>query len=240
MRGTLAVAKRELRSAFNSPVAYAVILGFLVFTAVWLYFVRRFFALGQADLRSYFSVMPLVFSFLAPALTMRSWAEERRMGTYELLLTLPFSELQLVLGKYLAAFALSAIALGLTLPVPITASLLGSFDPGALAGQYIGILLVAASSTAIGIWVSSLAKNQISAFVAATLGLLALVLVERLSSFFGAGGVIAYFFNWLSLAYHYEPFSRGVVDTRDLAYFAAACVLFLYLSTWNLTRRKWS
>jgi len=240
MSGAFAVARRELKSSFNSPVAYAVILGFLVFTAAWLYFVRGFFALNQADLRPYFGVMPVVIAFLAPALTMRAWAEERRLGTYELLLTMPFTEVQLVVGKFLASLAVAAAALALTLPVPLSASLLGFFDAGVLAAQYLGIFLEAAAALAIGQWVSSLAKNQVSAFLGGVLVLLLLVLMDRITAFAGIGGVAASVLNWLSLAFHFEAFSRGVLDTRDLAYFAAACLVFLYLSAWNLTRRKWS
>lgn len=240
MKRILAVARRELRSSFNSPVAYAVILGFLVFEAAWLYFVSGFFAMGQADLRPYFGVMPLVFAFLAPALTMRSWAEERRLGTYELLLTMPFAEGELVAGKFLASLGVTAIALALTVPVPLTASLLGSFDAGLLAAQYLGILLEAAAALAIGQWVSSLAKNQVSAFLGGVLVLLSLVLVDRVAAYLGLGGVPAALLNWLSLAFHFEAFSRGVLDTRDLAFFVAAVAAFLYLSTWNLSRRKWS
>jgi len=240
MSKVLAVARRELRSSFNSPVAYAVILGFLLFTASWLYFVRGFFALGLADLRAYFGVMPLVLAFLAPALTMRAWAEERRLGTYELLLTMPFAEGGLVAGKFLASLSIAAIALVLTLPVPLTASLLGSFDAGILAAQYLGILLEAAAALAVGQWVSSLAKNQVSAFLGGVLALLLIVLINRISAFARVGGLAAAVLNWLSLEFHFEAFSRGVVDTRDLAYFVAFCAAFLYLSAWNLTRRKWS
>ena len=109
MKNVLAIARREIKSAFNSPVAYAVILGYLLFTGVYLYFIRGFYAVGQADLRSYFTIMPIVLAFLVPALTMRSWAEERRLGTYELLLTLPFTEGQLVLGKFLSSFSLDSL-----------------------------------------------------------------------------------------------------------------------------------
>jgi ABC-2 type transport system permease protein len=240
MKKALAVAKRELRSAFNSPVAYVVLLGFLLFNAVWLYFVRGFYASNQADLRPYFGVMPIVLCFLVPALTMRSWAEERRLGTYELLLTLPYTEGQLVVGKFVGAYALAALALVLTIPVPLAASLLGSFDAGVLAGQYLGIFLEAAAAVAVGGWISSLAKNQVSAFMVSALALLSLVLVDRLAAFLSAGGVAASILNWLSLAFHYESFSRGVVDTRDLAYFLGTCAMFLFLTSWNLTRRKWS
>jgi len=240
MKRVLAVARRELQSSFNSPVAYAVIVGFLVFNAAWLYFVRGFFALGQADLRPYFSVMPVVLAFLAPALTMRSWAEERRLGTYELLLTMPCSEGELVAGKFLASLAVAGVALALTIPVPITSSLLGSFDAGILVAQYLGILLEAAAALAIGQWVSSLAKNQVSAFLGGVLILLLLVLVDRVASYLQIGGAVASLLNWLSLAFHFEAFARGVLDTRDLAFFAAVTTAFLYLSTWNIARRKWS
>jgi len=240
VRPTLAIARRELRSAWNSPVAYVLVVGFLVFCAGWLYFVRGFFAAGLADLRPYFGLMPLAFAFLAPAATMRSWAEERRLGTYELLLTMPFSEGELVGGKFLALLAALPAALLLSLPVPLTASLLGSFDPGVLAGQYLGALLAAATATAAGEWVSSLAKNQVSAFVAAASLLLALVLVDRLAAFLRLGGAAAGLAAWLSMSRHFESLSRGVLDGRDLAYYLATSGVFLYLTAWNVRRRKWS
>ena len=195
MKNVLAVAKRELRSSFNSPVAYAVILGYIMFTGIYLYFIRGFYAVGQADLRGYFTIMPIVIAFLVPALTMRSWAEERRLGTYELLLTLPFTEGQLVLGKFLASFALASIALALTVPVPLAASLLGSFDTGVLVTQYLGVLLEAAAAVAVGEWISSLSKNQVTAFVGSVLALLFLVLVDRVSGFLGAKGMAASLLN---------------------------------------------
>jgi ABC-2 type transport system permease protein len=240
MKNVLTIARRELKSSFNSPVAYAVILSYLVFMGIYIYFIRGFYAAGQADLRDYFTIMPVVFAFLIPALTMRSWAEERRLGTYELLLTLPFAEGQLVLGKFLSSFVLAAIAILLTIPVPLMASLLGSFDSGVLAAQYLGVLFEAAAAVAIGEWISSLAKNQVSAFVGSVLVLLLLVLVDKITSFLGAGGIFASVLNWFSLAFHFDSFSRGVLDTRDLAYYLSAAALFLYLASWGLTRRKWS
>jgi ABC-2 type transport system permease protein len=240
MKNVLAIARRELKSSFNSPVAYAVILGYLLFTGIYLYFIRGFYAVGQADLRPYFTIMPFVLSFLVPALTMRSWAEERRLGTYELLLTLPFTEAQLVLGKFLSSFSLAAIAVAFTIPVPLAASLLGSFDAGTLVTQYLGVLLEAAAAVAIGEWISSLSKNQVTVFVASVFALVILVRLDGIFAFLGAGGLVASVVNWLSLSFHYDSFSRGVVDTRDLAYYLSTAVLFLYLTGWGLTRRKWS
>ena len=240
MKGLLPVFRREFRASFNSPVAYGIIVAFLVFTAAWLYFVTGFFAVGLADLSPYFGLMPIVLAFIVPALTMRSWAEESRLGTAELLLTLPFGELDVVLGKFLAAWALVSTAVLLGLPVPLTAGLLGRFDPGVLFGQYLGVILVAAAATAIGQWVSSRARNQVSAFLGTTLLLLVLVLVDRLGTYLGTGGLAAVLLNWLSLARHFEAFGRGVLDSRDLAYYLATTCFFLYLTAWTIGRRKWS
>jgi len=241
MKGVLTVFRREFRAVFNSPVAWGLIVAFLLFTASWLYFVTGFYAAGMADLSAYFGLMPVVLAFVVPALTMRSWAEEARLGTAELLLTLPLGEVELVVGKFLASFAVVAIAVLLGLPVPLMAGLLGSFDPGILLGQYLGVLLVAAAATAIGQWVSSRARNQVSAFLAGTLLLLLLlVLIDRISAFAGPGGLLASLLNWLSLSRHWQGFGRGVLDSRDLAYYLAVTFFFLYLTAWTLGRRKWS
>jgi ABC-2 type transport system permease protein len=240
MRTIAAVLRRELRGSFNTPVAYAVVVAFTLFTSGWLYFVQGFYAAGLAELRGWFGLMPIVFAFLVPATTMRSWAEERRQGTYELLATMPATEGELVIGKFLAAWSLAGLSLLLTIPVPLFASLFGSFDPGVLVAQYLGVLLMAAAATAIGQWVSSRAKNQVSAFLASTLLLLALVLVERVSGFLGTGGLLAAVLNWSSLAYHYEAFSRGVLDSRDLAYYGLVTAFFLYLTAAGIRARRWS
>jgi ABC-2 type transport system permease protein len=240
MKGTLVVARREFRSAFNSPVAYVLIVGFLVLTAVGLFVVEGFFLVGKADLSPWFGLMPLAFVLLVPAATMRSWAEERRQGTYELLLTLPFSEGELVVGKFIASFGVIAAALLLSLGVPLSCSLLGGFDTGIIVSQYLGVLLLAAASVAIGEWVSSLAKNQVSAFVGSLFVILVFTGADRIGSFVHATGIAASVFNWLSLVFHNASFSRGVLDTRDLAFFVLATVFFLYLTAWNVRRRKWS
>ncbi len=240
MKGTLVIARREFRSAFNSPIAYVLAVAFLVFSSAWLFIFQSYFARGQADLGPWFSIMPVMFAFLIPAATMRSWAEERRLGTYELLLTLPFSEAELVAGKFIAAFAVFAVALLLSLGVPLSLSLLGSFDAGAIFGQYLGILLAAAAATAIGEWVSSMAKNQVSAFVGASLLILAFVLVDKLGAFVHSQGAAAALFAWLSLSAHYSSLARGVLDTRDLSFYLILTLFFLYLTAWNVHRRKWS
>ena len=240
MKGCLAVARREFRSAFNSPIAYVLVIGFLAFSSLWLFIIQSFFAVGQADLQPWFGVMPVMFAFLIPAATMRSWAEERRQGTYELLLTLPFNEGELVAGKYIAALGVFAVAIVLSLGVPLSLSLLGTFDSGAIFGQYLGIILMAAAATAIGEWVSSLAKNQVSAFVGASLLILAFVLVDRVGTFLHSMGLLAQILSWFSLSAHFTSLARGVLDTRDLSYYVILIIAFLYLTAWNVRRRKWS
>ena len=240
MKGVLSVARREFRSAFNSPVAYVLVVGFLVFSAAWLFIIQGFFAIGGADLSPYFTLMPFIFALIVPATTMRSWAEERRLGTYEILLTLPLSEAELVFGKFLSSFGVICVALVLSLGVPISVALLGSFDGGMIFSQYFGIFLTAAAVTAIGEWVSSLAKNQVSAFIGASLLVLIFDLVDRVGAFLHVGGILADLLNWLSLNTHYQSLSRGVLDTGDLAYYLLLTVFFLYLTAWNVRRRKWS
>lgn len=240
MKGSLNIARREIRSAFNSPVAYVLVGAFLVFTSAWLFVVQAFFVQGKAELSAWFGIMPIVFAFLIPSVTMRSWAEERRLGTYELLLTLPYTEAELVIGKFLSSLAIIGLALLLSLGVPLLVSLLGRLDLGVLVSQYAGILLTAAAAIAIGEWVSSLAKNQVSSFIGASLLILVFVLVDRLGSFLHSGGFGASLLNWLSLAFHNQGFGRGVLDTRDLAYYLILTLFFLYLTAWNVRRRKWS
>lgn len=235
MRGVLAMAKRELASYLNTPVAYIAGVFFLSFTSVWFFSVQQFLAVGIASLRGYFSIMPIVFILLIPALTMSSWAEERRLGTDELLLTLPFREYQIVLGKFVASVTVLLGIIALTLFVPVTVTPLGRFEPGQIVGQYIGTVLLGCAGLAIGQFVSSFFRNQISAFIVTALVLLLLTLINQATAFAdvsdGVGRAIAY----LSLDTHYRAFVRGVVDTRDVTYFLGLSFVALYGNTKSLT-----
>jgi ABC-2 type transport system permease protein len=235
----LPIIRRELTSYANSPAAYIFVLFFLLFCSIWLFFIQNFFARGDMSLREFFAIMPAILTVLVPSLTMRTWAEEKRQGTYELLLTMPYSEGELVAGKFLATFTLIGIALVLTLPVPLFVSLFGSIDPGQITGEYLGVLFMAASCAAIGQFVSSLAKNQISAFIFTALVLLAFVLVNTLNELWKPPLFIASILNYVSVGFHFESFVRGVIDTRDVAYFSLLSVLFLYLTAKELKLRKW-
>lgn len=238
--GTLTIARREISAYFNSPVAYIFIVAFLTICGTLFFFFGNFFATGQATMRGYFSMMPLVLSVLAPALTMRLWAEERRQGTYELLLTMPFRDSELVVGKYLATITVIAIALGLSIPVPLMASLFGRFDTGTIITEYLGALLLASAIVAIGQAVSGASKNQISAFMATVLILLGLTLLPQVTVLLSLPAALTGFIHWLSLSYHFSSFGRGVMDTRDIAYFALLTIASLYATTRFLSSRRWS
>ncbi len=237
---TLALARKEVRSAYNAPAAYGVTLFFLLFTSIWLFYIQRFFAMDSASLRPYFAIFPIAFTIVVPSLTMRSWAEERRLGTAELLLTMPFSEGELVLGKFLSSFTVLLVAILLTIPLPLSIAPLGNFDAGAVVGEYLGAILLGAAATALGQFLSSLARNQVSAFLGGVVVLLAATLANQLPMVFDLPRFAAEFINYLSLAFHFESFAKGVVDSRDLAYFLLFTGLFLYLNARVVLFRKWS
>lgn len=239
MNNAVTITRREISGYFNSPVAYMFIVAFLVSTGAVFFFLERFFAVGQASMRGYFSIMPFVLSVLVPSLTMRLWAEERRQGTYELLLTMPFRDGDLVLGKYAAAMVVVLAALALSLPVPMMTSLFGRFDTGTLFTEYFGVVLLASVAVAIGQAVSGASRNQMSAFMATLLVLLTLSLLGQLPVWLTMPAWLSSVVNWLSLSYHFLSFSKGVIDTRDLAYFVLLTLLGLYGSTRMLAAGKW-
>jgi ABC-2 type transport system permease protein len=233
-----AIIKKELYSALHSPVFYGVAVFFLVFTSVWLFYLQRYFMLDSATLRPFFAAFPLAMILAAPALTMKGWAEERKLGSVELLLTMPASEWDLVLGKFIAAFSLLCIILALTIPVPLTLSALGSFDVGVIVGEYIGAVLLSASVISLGLLLSALSKNQASAFLGSAVVLIVVMLINQASARLPAP--LADFANFFSLSFHFEAFSKGVIDTRDAAFFILTTVLFLFLNVRVILYRKWS
>jgi ABC-2 type transport system permease protein len=239
MNNILPLIKKELKSYFNSPIAYILVVTFLVFSSIWIFFVQSFFAGNIASLRNFFSVIPIVFIVVMPALTMRSWAEEKKLGTMEVLMTLPYRESTLVIGKFLAALTLLVIMIALTLPLPLLLSRFGDFDWGEILGQYIGVVLLGAAGISVGLFVSSLMANQISSFLISLFVLLVLTLISQVNRVFAippwAAGVV----NFVSLGYHFSNFQRGLIDTRDLLYYGIVSALFLYLNTKTLVFRKW-
>ncbi|MGC9356892.1 MAG: Gldg family protein [Anaerolineae bacterium] len=240
MKQTLAITRKELRGYFGSPMALIFIGAFLAATLFVFFWMDAFFARGVADVRPLFRRMPALMIFLVAALTMRQWSEEQRAGTLEILLTLPVSSIQLVIGKFLAVVALVAIALALTLFLPVTVSLLGNLDWGPVFGGYLASILLAASYTAIGLFLSSRTDNQIVALIATVLvcGLLYIVGTSGVTDFVGQdlGEVL----RAIGAGSRFQSIERGVIDLRDLLYYITLTGLFLTLNVLSLKAKGWS
>ena len=236
----LALAKKELFSYLSAPAFYGAAVFFLVFTAVWLFYLQRYFTMNVASMRPYFSAFPLVFIFIIPVLTMKSWAEERKTGSIELLLTMPFSEWDLVLGKFFSVFSLLAMTLALTIPVPLSLIPLGEFDSGVIICEYAGALLMGASAVSLGLLLSSLSKNQAGSFLGSAVVLLAVMMISPLTFSLNLPYWLSECINFVSLSFHYESFSKGLLDSRDIIYYIASTALFLFITTRVILFRKWS
>ena len=236
----LALTKKELYTYIYSPVFYGIAVFFLLFTSISFFYVQRFFAMDSASLRSYFAAFPLAFVLVIPVIAMKSWAEEHRLGSAELLLTMPFSEWDLALGKYLSSLAVIGIFLALTIPVPLSLLPLGHFDSGIILCEYLGALLLGSSAAALGHLLSALAKNQAGAFIGTAAVLLATMLITQLTQMFELPPFLAGLLNLCSLSFHFESFARGIIDTRDLAFFMLATAILLYGNKEALYLRRWS
>jgi ABC-2 type transport system permease protein len=235
----LALARKELYSACFSPAVYGIAVFFLLFTSLWLFYFQQYFALDSATLRPYFAAFPLAFILVIPMITMKGWAEERKLGSVELLLTMPFSEWDLVIGKFVSSFVILLVILILSIPVPLSLFPLGHFDAGVILGEYAGAFLLGASATALGLFLSALSKNQAGAFLGSAVTLLFVMLINQLTVSFDLPRWLAESFNFISLSFHFESFSKGLLDSRDLAFFIITTALFLYLNTQVLLFRKW-
>jgi len=236
----IALTRKELLSYLNAPAFYGAAVFFLLFCSIWLFYFQRFFTLNVASMRPYFGVFPLVFILVIPILTMRSWAEERKTGSLELLLTLPFSEWDLALGKFFSAFALLVMMLILTIPLPLTLFPLGQFDAGVIVCEYVGALLMGASAVALGLLLSALSKNQAGSFLGSAVVLMAVMLISPLTLSLNLPYWLAEIINYFSLSFHFESFSKGLLDSRDIIYYVASTVLFLFITTRVILFRKWS
>lgn len=230
MNNTLAIFKRELFNYFATPVAYVFIVIFLMLTGIFTFYLGGFYERGQADLMPFFSYHPWLYLFLIPALSMRLWAEERKSGTIELLMTLPVSTIEAVLGKFFAAWVFTGIALFLTFPIWITVNFLGDPDNLVIVASYLGSFLMAGAFLAVGSCISALTKNQVIAFVIA-------VVICFLFILAGFPLVLNFFTAWapqalvnavssLSFLTHFNAIMKGVIDFRDLIFFAS------FIGTW--------
>jgi ABC-2 type transport system permease protein len=231
------ICGKEFKAFFVSPIAYVFITVYLVVTN-FLFF-QGFFLINQADMRGYFGLLPWVFLFFVPAITMRTWAEEKKVKTLEILLTWPVSDLQVVLGKFLAAFAFLAVAILLSITIPITIVFLGNPDVGAIVCSYVGALLMGAAYLAIGLWISSLTENQIVAFILGVVATFILFIVGSPFVTMAAPSLVVPVLTYLGLGTHFDSIGRGVIDTRDIIYYLSIIGFFLFLNVRSLESRKW-
>ncbi len=236
------VLKRELAGYFTTPIAYVFIVIFLFLSGIFTFYLGGFFERGQADLAPFFTFHPWLYLFLIPAVAMRLWAEERKSGTIELLFTLPVTMLQAVLGKFLATWIFTAVALALTFPMWITVNLLGDPDNGVILASYLGSLLMAGAYLAIGACMSALTKNQVIAFVVSVVVCLMLVLsgfpvvLDFVSAW--APAVLVEAISSFSFLTHFNAIGRGVIDLRDIVYFVSLIALFLFANVILIELKK--
>ena len=234
LRNTKAVVKRELKGYFCSPIAYVVLIIYLVLCGFLTFYVSQFYELRQADLSVFFQWHPWIYLFLVPAVSMRLWAEERRTGTIELVLTLPMTLTEVVLGKFLAAWLFLGIALTLTFPLPLTAAYLGDPDIQVIFCAYFGSLFMAGAYLSVGCVASALTRNQVISFVLSLIFCLFLVMA-------GWAPVTDVFSEWapvwvvnmisgFSFITHFNAMARGVMDLRDIIYFGSVIGFMLFVN----------
>lgn len=242
MNGAVAVFRRELASYFNTPIAYVFMVIFVALSGLFTFYVGGFFERGQADLLSFFRWQPWLYLFLIPALAMRLWAEERRSGTVELLLSLPVTVSQAVIGKYLAGWVFTALTLALTVPLWITVNYLGHPDNGVILASYLGSLLMAGAYLAIGSCISALTRNQVIAFVVAAVVCLLFVLsgYPLVLDFFNAWApqVLIETIASFSFLSHFDAITKGVIDVSDMVYFISLIAFWLFANVVIIELKK--
>ena len=227
------IAMKEFKDYFISPIAYIVISLFLIVSG-WFFF-STFFIFGRADLRDFFSLLPLIFSFIIPALTMRLFSEEKNVGSYETLLTMPVSFSDIALGKFLAATLFTAAMLVPTLSYPLFISFVGELDPGPVIGGYLGAVLLAAAYCSMGLFASALTRNQIIAFIIGSALCFTLTILDRML-FFMPEKLVA-IIEFIGANSHFMNISRGIIDSRDILYFISLIFVFIF-STYIVMHEK--
>ncbi|MFC1862794.1 ABC transporter permease subunit [Thermodesulfobacteriota bacterium] len=234
MRQVTHILKKEFGSYFVSPIAYIVISIFVLVTG-WFFF-STFFLYNQASLRNFFNLLPIIFSFIVPAVTMRLFSEELNIGSYETLMTLPVTYIDIILGKFLACIFFLGAMLIPTLAYPITISFLGQLDLGPIVGGYVGAILLGASFSAIGLFASSITRNQIVAFIIGMAICFCLTLFDRMAFLLPQStlGILGY----LGAGSHFQNISKGVIDSRDIIYFASVSFIGLYGTFLALQEKK--
>ena len=234
MRQAMLIFSKEFKDYFISPIAYIVIAIFLLVTG-WLFF-STFFVFGQVELRRFFDLLPFLFALVVPIITMRLFSEELNVGSYEILLTLPVTFRDIIIGKFLAGLAFVGAILLPTLSYPIFISFLGDLDWGVVAGAYIGTMLLGAAYVAVGLFASSLTRNQIIACIVGMVICAILAIIDKMLFFFPQSilGVVVY----LSSSIHFENIAKGIVDTRDVLYFLSIAFIGLYATHLVMQEKK--
>ncbi|WP_457553733.1 ABC transporter permease subunit [Desulfobacula sp.] len=227
------IAIKEFKDYFISPIAYIVMSLFLIVTG-WFFF-STFFIFGRADLRDFFSLLPIIFSFIIPAITMRLFSEEKNIGSYETLLTMPVSFTDIALGKFFASTLFTATILIPTLSYPIFISFIGELDPGPVIGGYIGAIFLAAAYCSLGLFASSLTRNQITAFIIGCTLCFTLTILDKLL-FFMPTKIISVI-EYIGASSHFTNISKGIIDTRDIIYFVSVIFIFIF-STYIVMHEK--
>jgi len=229
------ISRRELQSYFNSAIAYVVLVVFLAIIG-WFH-TSNLFLSNIATMRLMFELVPLVFLFVVPAITMRLLSEEKKSGTIELLTTKPLHDYEIVFGKFLAAWALVGVALLLTLVYYLTITSIGKIDNGPVVGGYFGLMLTAGVYVAIGLLASSLTENQVIAFIIGFVFVFVLFMLDKILIYVPES--LASIVEFLGIGYHFSNIARGVIDTRDAMYFLSLIGFMLYLTVLSLGRRRW-
>ena len=232
MNQTITIFKKEFKSYFVSPIAYIVISVFLLATG--FFFFRNFFIYKQADLREFFALLPFTFALIVPAITMRLFSEEMNVGSYETLMTMPVTVNDVIFGKFMAAVVFIAAMLVPTLSYPIFISFLGQLDWGPVIGGYTGAILLGASFSAIGIFTSSLTRNQIIAFIIGVAICLTLAIISIMLIYLT--GEKIKILQYIGAGFHFQNISKGIIDTRDIMYFVS--LIFVSLHGTNLVMKR--
>jgi ABC-2 type transport system permease protein len=235
MNNIITIYKKELRSYFTSPVAYIVMVVFLIITG-W-FFTNGLFLANVVSMRSVFDIIPFILLFFIPAISMRTFAEEKKSGTIELLLTKPITDYDIVIGKFLSTLSLAAITFLPTLVYVVSLKFLGPLDIGSIISAYIGLILMCGIYVGIGLFASSLTENQVIAFIVSFLIVFILFMMNKILVFIPApfNSILEY----ISSDYHFTSIARGVLDTRDLIYYFSGIYIMLLLTKTSLESRKW-
>jgi len=235
MKNITAIFSKELKGYFNSPIAYIFLTVFLSLSS-WIFF-KTFFINNEVVMTDFFDIIPWLYLFFIPALSMRLWSEEKKQGTLELLFTSPVNDIEAVIAKFLGSFAFLLLSIGLTFSIPLTLVRIGHPDIGQIFTGYVGTLLLGGSYLAIGMWISSLTENQIVAFILSVV--ISFLFFLSGESFFllSLPEYLRPFFEVLGLGTHFNSISRGVIDSRDIIYYLSFISFFLYLNIKSLETR---